>query len=210
MAPERNDVFDQLGIDVTSPAELASAGSLGLTTNAGDLDVLFEPDGAPAYLELRDRAVELEVRGILVPISSREDLIAMKRAAGRRVDLDDIAILTHPAQTAPDLAGVEVKPPPDWGKQVLGRRPERGRGVQRLWDRAAEGIYMFHGEFGAPGRELGPLEQAPDDPHELRVWRRAVERVAEAREELEPKTLPLVAGDLAAALAQLRGSDRGL
>lgn len=61
---------EQLGIDVTDPTALAGAGSLGLVTSAGDLDILLEPDGAPPYLELRARALEIEVRGILVPISS--------------------------------------------------------------------------------------------------------------------------------------------
>ncbi len=196
---------EHLGIDVTDPTALAEAGSLGLTTEAGDLDVLLEPDGAPPYVELRARAVDVVVRGIRVPISSREDLIAMKRAAGRRVDLDDIAVLTHEAHRHADLADVDVKPPPDWAEQVLGPRPQRGRGPQRAWDRAAEGIYLFHGEFGAPSRGAGPLERAPDDSRELRVWRRAVERVAEARAALDHEHLPVLGGDLARALEQLEG-----
>jgi len=54
---------DLLGIDVTDVDQLSRAGSLGLRTRAGDLDVLVDPDGAPPYLELRARAVEIELRG---------------------------------------------------------------------------------------------------------------------------------------------------
>ncbi len=175
---------DRLGIDVT------------------DVD----PDGAPPYLELRARAVEIELRGILVPICSREDLIAMKLAAGRRVDHDDIAVLTHPAQRDAEATNIHVERPADWAEQLLGARPTRGRRQQRLWDRAAQGIYLFHTEFGAPSRDAGPLEMAPTDAHERRVWRRAVERVAAARDELLPAGLPHVAGDLADGLEQLTGS----
>nr|MBA2348421.1 hypothetical protein [Solirubrobacterales bacterium] len=88
-----------------------------------------------------------------------------------------------------------------------GPRPERERAAQRLWDRAAEGIYLFHTEFGAPPRGTGPLELAPSDPRELRVWRRAVERVAEARRQL-PGELPALTGDLADGLAELGTRDR--
>lgn len=197
---------DRLGIDVTNPDQLSRAGNLGLQTRAGDLDVLVDPDGAPPYLELRARAVEVELRGILVPICSREDLIAMKLAAGRRVDHDDIAVLTHPAQRTAEATNVHVERPTDWAEQLLGARPTRGRRQQRLWDRAAQGIYLFHTEFGAPSRNAGPLETAPTDAHERRVWRRAVERVAEARDELPPAGLPQVSGDLADALDQLADS----
>jgi len=194
---------DRLGIDVTEPEQLVDAGDLGLKTRAGRLDVLVAPDGAPPYLKLRSRAVELEVSGILVPVSSREDLIAMKLAAGRRVDHDDLAILTDPAQRNADLTGVRVETPINWAEQILGVRPERDRRQQRVWDRAAQGIYLFHTEFGAPSRGTGPLQNAPIDPRERRVWRRAVERVAEARQELPSDGSPVVYGDLAAALEQL-------
>lgn len=152
---------DRLGIDVSDPDQLSRAGSLALQTRAGDLDVLVDPDGAPPYLELRARAVEVELRGICVPICSREDLIAMKLAAGRRVDHDDIAVLTHPAQRTAEATSIHVERPTDWAEQLLGARPARGRRRQRLWDRAAQGIYLFHTEFGAlprrrPARE-GPV-----------------------------------------------------
>jgi predicted nucleotidyltransferase len=60
---------------------------LTLDTDEGRLDLLAQPDGAPHYAQLRDRAVEAEVGGVEVRIASIEDLIAMKKAAGRPKDL---------------------------------------------------------------------------------------------------------------------------
>jgi len=52
------------------------------------------------------------------------------------------------------------------------------------------------------------LQRSPIAPRELRVWRRAVERVAEARDVLPADGLPSVADDLAAGLDQLGGRGR--
>ncbi len=60
---------------------------LTLETAAGPLDLLAEPDGAPAYARLRERAVVEDVGGVKVRIASLADLIAMKKAAGRPKDL---------------------------------------------------------------------------------------------------------------------------
>jgi hypothetical protein len=74
--------------------DLARARILKLATTAGDLDILNAALGAPHYAELRDRAIEVEVRGTPVRIASLDDVIAMKRASGRPRDLRDIADLT--------------------------------------------------------------------------------------------------------------------
>lgn len=47
-------------------------------------------DGVPEFEELRSRAVEAEILGSTVWVCSRDDLRAMKRAAGRTRDLADI------------------------------------------------------------------------------------------------------------------------
>jgi len=47
-------------------------------------------DGVPSFEELRSRAREAEVLGSTVWVCSRDDLRAMKRAAGRTRDLADI------------------------------------------------------------------------------------------------------------------------
>jgi hypothetical protein len=66
---------------------------LTLTTPDGGLDLLVEPDGAPGYPTLRRRADQIDVDGIVVRVASVEDLMAMKRAAGRPQDLVDLESL---------------------------------------------------------------------------------------------------------------------
>jgi hypothetical protein len=72
---------------------LRRAQMLTLTTREGDLDLLVDPPGSPSYSSLRRRADVVELAGALVRIASLEDLIEMKRAAGRPQDEIDIASL---------------------------------------------------------------------------------------------------------------------
>jgi hypothetical protein len=64
-----------------------------LTTPAGDIDLLVDPDGAPPYNTLRRRADVMDLGGQSVRIASIEDMLAMKRAAGRPQDVVDIESL---------------------------------------------------------------------------------------------------------------------
>jgi len=66
---------------------------LCLTTSAGDIDLLVEPSGGPSYESLRRRADIMELADYSVRIASIEDLLAMKRAAGRPQDLIDVEAL---------------------------------------------------------------------------------------------------------------------
>jgi predicted nucleotidyltransferase len=66
---------------------------LTLTTPDGEIDLLVAPDGAPDYAALRRHASEVDIGGIMVRIASIDDLLAMKRAAGRPQDLVDIESL---------------------------------------------------------------------------------------------------------------------
>ena len=52
----------------------------------GPLDLLGEPAGAPPYPELRRRATIEQISGVAIRVSSVDDLIAMKEAAGRPHD----------------------------------------------------------------------------------------------------------------------------
>jgi hypothetical protein len=63
---------------------------LCLETKLGILDLLAQPEGAPPYHELRGRADRLNVGDLAVLVASIDDLLAMKRAAGRAKDLADI------------------------------------------------------------------------------------------------------------------------
>jgi hypothetical protein len=64
-----------------------------LTTPMGDIDLLVNPDGAPSYNALRRHADVMELGGQSVRVASIEDMLAMKRAAGRPQDLVDLESL---------------------------------------------------------------------------------------------------------------------
>jgi hypothetical protein len=66
---------------------------LTLTTLDGDLDLLVDPDGSPGYATLRRNASPIKLDGITVLVASIDDMIAMKRAAGRPQDLVDLESL---------------------------------------------------------------------------------------------------------------------
>lgn len=55
-------------------------------TDAGSLDVLGEPVGAPKYKELKRASSVETIAGVSVRIASIDHLIAMKEAAGRPKD----------------------------------------------------------------------------------------------------------------------------
>jgi hypothetical protein len=65
-------------------------------TRHGAIDVLNDAPGAPPYDELRARALEVRLGDLTLAIAGRDDLISMKRASARPVDLDDLAALTEP------------------------------------------------------------------------------------------------------------------
>lgn len=78
---------------VPSAAMLASGDQWHLITNAGPLDVLTLPAHLGTFAEMRERAHEVPLGDVIVPIAHRDDLIALKRAAGRPQDLADIRLL---------------------------------------------------------------------------------------------------------------------
>jgi hypothetical protein len=60
---------------------------LTLETPIGPINLLAQPDGSPVYDRLREGAVRADVDGVQVLVASLDDLIAMKKAAGRPKDL---------------------------------------------------------------------------------------------------------------------------
>ena len=83
------------GESLPLPARL-SMGNYFLVTKLGALDLLngTRPD-LKRYLRLESAAVEVPVGDARVKVISKDDLIAMKREAGRPKDLRDIAALTE-------------------------------------------------------------------------------------------------------------------
>jgi hypothetical protein len=65
-------------------------------TRHGAVDVLHDAPGAPPYDALRRGALEIGLGRLTIAVASRDDLVNMKRASARPVDLDDIAALTEP------------------------------------------------------------------------------------------------------------------
>ena len=63
-------------------------------TRHGAIDVVHEAPGAPPFDELRSRALEVGLGDLQLRVAGRDDLISMKRASARPVDLEDIAALT--------------------------------------------------------------------------------------------------------------------
>jgi hypothetical protein len=72
---------------------LRAGGLFTLSTSAGDFDLLAEPGPGLDYEHLRSGSVTATVAGRDVAIASLEDLMAMKRAAGRPKDLIELEIL---------------------------------------------------------------------------------------------------------------------
>jgi hypothetical protein len=66
---------------------------LTLDTPLGGLDLLANPDGSPGYAALKANAERIDFDGFEVRIAGIEDLLAMKRAAGRLKDRPDIEAL---------------------------------------------------------------------------------------------------------------------
>ena len=82
--------------DVVFPLDgprLAAGDHFTFTTRLGDFDCMATPSGVAGYDELRANAVDVDLDGLTVAISSIDDLIRMKRAAGRPKDRVELEIL---------------------------------------------------------------------------------------------------------------------
>jgi predicted nucleotidyltransferase len=85
-------------VNVTDPQLLKRAPLVPLLTRSGRLDLvnIEHLAGAPrSYDELRSRALIVSLEGFEVAVAGLDDLIRMKRAAGRPQDLTDIGALTR-------------------------------------------------------------------------------------------------------------------
>ncbi|HEY2142190.1 MAG TPA: DUF6036 family nucleotidyltransferase [Solirubrobacteraceae bacterium] len=87
-----NPGSEHLSIDA---AMLPRATLWQMTTRCGDIDILHEAPGAAPYPQLRDRALVVTLGDLAIQFAGRDDLIRMKRARGRPVDLADVVALTE-------------------------------------------------------------------------------------------------------------------
>jgi hypothetical protein len=84
---------DEMPADPTSATDLAMGGNFCLLTELGRLDVMQWLSGVDAddlYAEFDQDAVEGNLDGVPVRVCGLEHLRAMKRAAGRPQDLEDL------------------------------------------------------------------------------------------------------------------------
>lgn len=72
---------------------LASSDQWHLITDHGPLDIITLPAHLGTFADMRARAHEVPLGELSVPIASRDDLVKMKRAAGRPQDLADVRLL---------------------------------------------------------------------------------------------------------------------
>ena len=83
---------DDVGFLLDGPT-LAAGDHFTFTTRLGDFDCMATPAGIAGYDELIPNAVIFDVDGLSAPFASIEDLIRMKRAAGRAKDRVEVEIL---------------------------------------------------------------------------------------------------------------------
>ena len=86
---------DQEGVEVSAKM-LPRATIWQFASRDGGIDVMHEVPGGRTYSELSDRALHVRLGNIEVPVVGLDDLIQMKLARGRPVDLADVAALTDP------------------------------------------------------------------------------------------------------------------
>lgn len=67
--------------------------SMSLSTSQGELDIVQRLPGVPPYHDLDAAAIEDTLFDVPVRVSSREHLVAMKRARGSTQDLADLEAL---------------------------------------------------------------------------------------------------------------------
>lgn len=78
---------------VPSASLLAASDQWHLITVHGPLDVITLPAHLGSFSDMRARAHEIPLGELSIPIAHRDDLLRMKRAAGRAQDLADVQLL---------------------------------------------------------------------------------------------------------------------
>lgn len=102
------EALRSLGARVLNPGEEATEIDAKMLSRAtiwqfasrdGGIDVMHEVPGGRSYAELSKAALQVRLGDINVPVVGLDDLIQMKLARGRPVDLADVASLTDPDAT---------------------------------------------------------------------------------------------------------------
>ena len=72
---------------------LGSSDQWHLITDHGPVDLVTLPAHLGSFADLRARAHDVPLGDLTIPIAHRDDLLRMKRAAGRPQDLADVRLL---------------------------------------------------------------------------------------------------------------------
>ena len=72
---------------------LAAGDHFTLSTDKGDLDILGTPAATAGFEDLAVRAEDVDLDGLNVRVCALDDLIRMKKAAGRPKDLIELEVL---------------------------------------------------------------------------------------------------------------------
>jgi hypothetical protein len=97
------DALNSLGARILNPgsealtidAQLLPRATLWqFVTRHGAIDVVHDAPGAPPFEDLRARALQIRLGDLELSVAGRDDLISMKRASARPIDLEDLAVLT--------------------------------------------------------------------------------------------------------------------
>jgi hypothetical protein len=95
----------QLGARVLNPGQedteidaamLPRATIWQFATRDGGIDVMHDVPGGAPYAELSERSLGVQLGDVRVQVVDLDDLIRMKLARGRSIDLADVAALTDP------------------------------------------------------------------------------------------------------------------
>jgi hypothetical protein len=89
---------DEFPFDPTDPVQLAEGANFRLETSHGPLDIMQWVAGIEAdlaYTELSPQAFPVRFRDIQIQVCALDHLLSMKRAAGRKQDLEDLEQLPH-------------------------------------------------------------------------------------------------------------------
>ena len=99
-----DDRGNRLPLDLSHP-EVLSLGTYFLTTRHGALDLFNGPrPDLKRYRRLDEAAIAATIEDVPLRVLGKDDLIAMKREAGRPKDLEDIAALTEAERQRDELA----------------------------------------------------------------------------------------------------------
>ncbi len=84
---------DPIAGDPISARSLSFGGNPRFETALGRLHIVQSPAGGPAYRDLAERSIEVELDGLAFRVCAYSDLVVMKEATARDQDQIDLAAL---------------------------------------------------------------------------------------------------------------------